>query len=169
MAHHPVQTLCCVQPVDGQQPFLLAASGPLIRSFNLKDGSLLSQWPRVGEADAGDTSTHQNNGNESRPTKRRRVEDGNEVETLRDNPDHLPERNSEDQKVVNSKLPNVVHILATSDGASVITLTWEDKSINVFSVRPGGSLDLESQRSALAGTHSYNLSDLHRLGPCQSG
>ena len=49
-------------------------------------------------------------------------------------------------KVEDSKLPNVTHVIVTSNAATVITVTAEDKSINVFSVGTTGVLNLQGQR-----------------------
>lgn len=152
MVNSPFQKLCCIQPVDGRPPFLLAASGPFINSFNLRDGSLLSQWPRA----EGERETEQQeapaNGDEDRPAKRQRIDDG---------PADLSQNNSDDSiefvserkkgerrkpKIESSKLPNVSHLLVTSDATSVIAVTAEDKTLSVFDVRNEGILDLKNRR-----------------------
>lgn len=143
----PFQTLCGVQPVGHQKPFLLAASGPIISSFNLKDGSLLSQWPR-SKKDSGST-----NGEEGPSPKRRRLDE--------DRPEGLSREESEESlvfiserkkgerrkpKVESSTLPNVSHILVTSDAKTAICVTSEDKSITVFDLMSEGVLELKNQR-----------------------
>ncbi|KAK7887548.1 tRNA (guanine-N(7)-)-methyltransferase non-catalytic subunit trm82 [Exophiala xenobiotica] len=154
MSRGPFQTLCCVQPVDGQQPFLLAARGPVISSFNLKDGSLLDQWPRLKGANTQDGDAGMMNGDDGPPAKRRRMEDDGPAQALREDTEESIEIISERKKgerqkpkVENSKLPNVTHVVVTSTAATVITVTAEDKSINVFSVGNAGVLNLQSQRS----------------------
>ncbi len=153
MNRSPFQTLCCVQPVDGQQPFLLAASGPVISSFNLKDGSLLDQWPRSKGADAQDEDAGTADGDEGPPAKRRRMEDDGPAEPAREDIEESIEIISDRKrgerrkaKVEDSKLPNVTHVIVTSNAATVITVTAEDKSINVFSVGTTGVLNLQGQR-----------------------
>ncbi|KIX04194.1 uroporphyrinogen decarboxylase [Rhinocladiella mackenziei CBS 650.93] len=154
MLQHPFQALCCVQPVGGQQPFLLAASGPIINTFNLKDGSLLSQWPRTDNDDSEQHATSRVDGGEARPSKRPKIEGEDQPESSHQHSDDSIEIISERKKgerrkpkVESSKLPNVSHIITTSDGATVIVLTAEDKSIGVFKVRSWGRLDLLSRRS----------------------
>ena len=152
MNRSPFQTLCCVQPVDGQQPFLLAASGPVISSFNLKDGSLLDQWPGLKGANAQDEDAGTTNGDEGPPAKRRRMEDDGPAEPLREDTESIEiisERKKGERrkpKMEDSKLPNVTNVIVTSNAATVITVTAEDKSINVFSVDTTGVLNLQSQR-----------------------
>ncbi|EXJ82435.1 hypothetical protein A1O3_06248 [Capronia epimyces CBS 606.96] len=152
MVRHPFQKLCCVLPVDGQQPFLLAASGHIISTFNLKNGALLSQWPRREIKTAEKNGTH---ADEEPPAKRRRVE-GEEIsadlsqQTTDESIETIPEGQKggrQKLKLESSPLPHVSHIVASSDGTKVVTVTTTDKSINVFSVRPGGILELQSQRS----------------------
>ncbi|OAP54696.1 hypothetical protein AYL99_11144 [Fonsecaea erecta] len=149
----PFQKLCCVQPVDGQQPFLLAASGPVINSLCLKDGSFLSRWsPSDREDEEYDQAAA--NGQEARASKRRKI--GEEFRG------ELPHQESEDSieiiserkkgerrkpKVENTTLPNVSHIITTSDGKTAICVTGEDKSVIVFDVLTGGVLHLKSQRA----------------------
>ncbi|OCT48234.1 tRNA (guanine-N(7)-)-methyltransferase non-catalytic subunit TRM82 [Cladophialophora carrionii] len=152
MVAAPFQTLCCVQPVENQQPFLLAASGPLISTFNLKDGSLLSQWPRSKEEQDQNGTTA--DGDADRPAKRQRLEEDAPVELPREESEESIEIISERKKgerrrpkVEHTTLPNVSHIVVTSNGKTVICVTSEDKSITVFDVQLGGVLDLKSRRS----------------------
>ncbi|KAL2423624.1 tRNA (guanine-N(7)-)-methyltransferase non-catalytic subunit TRM82 [Exophiala dermatitidis] len=154
MVRHPFQKLCCMQPIDGQQPFLLAASGAIISSFNLKDGTLMSQWSRPEEREAQANGAASSNGQEEPPAKRRRVEGQNPADLSRQATDESVEIIFDSQKGGKGKplaegpqLSNVSHIIVTSDGATAIAVTTTDKSINVFAVRPGGVLDLQSQRT----------------------
>ncbi|KAI1612624.1 hypothetical protein EDD37DRAFT_625328 [Exophiala viscosa] len=155
MNQHPFQKICCVQPVNDEQPFLLAAAGPVISTFNLRDGSILSQLPpmEVEEATEGDGPSDAN-GDGSRPSKRRRIEVEGQAGLSRneseDSVEIISERKKGERrkpKVESSKLPNITHIIATSDAARAITVTAEDKCINVFSVSSAGILTLQSQRS----------------------
>jgi hypothetical protein len=93
------------------------------------------------------------NDDEGPPAKRRRMEDDGPAEALREDTEESIEIISERKKgerqkpkVENSKLPNVTHVVVTSNAATVITVTAEDKSINVFSVGTAGVLNLQSQR-----------------------
>lgn len=160
--HYPFQKLCCVQPVDGQQPFLLAASGAVISSFNLKDGSLLSRWPPLANEDEDRIKREG-----TRPTKRRKIEEGNHAELSRDNLEDSVEDKTERMKserrklkIESSKLLNVSHIVTTSDGVNVIAVTGEDKAVGVFNVRAGGILELLNQRSAISSSSAGILADL---------
>ena len=154
MDQHPFQEVCCVQPVNDEQPFLLAAAGPVISAFNLRDGSILSQWPPTEVEDVvEDDGPSYVNGDGIRTSKRRRIEVAGQAGLSRndseDSVEIISERKKGDRrkpKVESSKLPNITHIIATSDAATVITVTAEDKSINVFSVGSGGVLTLQSQR-----------------------
>lgn len=153
MVRHPFQKLCCIQPVDGRQPFLLAASGPIISTFDLRDGSLLSQWPRSESHSVERNGSTRANGDEGPPAKRRRVDGETPAELAQQTTDESVEILSEGQngaqqkpKVESSQVSNISHIIATSNGATVITVTTVDKSINVFNVLDGGVLDLRSQR-----------------------
>ncbi|KIX96574.1 uncharacterized protein Z520_07840 [Fonsecaea multimorphosa CBS 102226] len=153
MVPWPFQKLCCVQPADGQQPFLLAASGPVINSLSLKDGSLLNRWPPSDPEDEeyDEAST---NGQETRPPKRRKLGEGTRGELAHqeseDSIEIISERKKGERrkpKVENTTLPNVSHIITTSDGKTAICVTGEDKSVLVFDVLTGGVLNLKSQRS----------------------
>lgn len=173
MVQHPFQRLCCVQPVDQQQPFLLSAAGPTISSFNLRDGSLLSQWPRPEVEDAIEEDGPSDvNGDAIRPSKRRRIEEEGQTGLSRndseDSVEIISERKKGDRrkpKVESLKLPNITHVIATSDAATVITVTADDKSINVFSVSSGGVLTLQSQRFAITVIRKSSCS--HGTGQCQ--
>ncbi|KAK4943802.1 tRNA (guanine-N(7)-)-methyltransferase non-catalytic subunit trm82 [Elasticomyces elasticus] len=93
------------------------------------------------------------NGDGTRPSKRRRIDVEGQTGISRNDSEDSVEIISERKKgerrkpkVESSKLPNITHIITTSDAATVITVTAEDKSINVFSVGYGGVLTLQSQR-----------------------
>ncbi|KAK6364556.1 tRNA (guanine-N(7)-)-methyltransferase non-catalytic subunit trm82 [Exophiala oligosperma] len=147
MVQSPFQTICCVQPSNGQQPFLVSASGPVICSLDLKTGSLLSQWPRHTEEAVEDgASTNPTEDDQGRPMKRRRLDEEEPVNVARKDSENPAETISEPKKGEQQK-PNVTHIITTSDGATVVTITAEDKSINAFNVEPEGVLSLQSQRS----------------------
>jgi hypothetical protein len=132
----------------------LASSGPIIYSFDLKDGSVLSQWPREDdEEDVDDAHDKTANGEEGRPTKRRRVDTRDAAEGSRVPSDESIEIISERKKGErrgpkreNSKMANVTHMSATSDGTSLVVVTAEDKAVSVFAVRGAGVLHLQSQR-----------------------
>src|ERR1700761_5905476 len=138
MVPSPFQTLCCVQPAGNQQPFLLAASGPVISTFDLKDGSLLSQWP-PSKTENHEQNGLPRNGVDSRPAKRQKLDEAAPAELSRAESEESIEIISERKKgerrkpkVENSTLPNVSHIIVTSTGKTVIAATGEDKSVTVF-------------------------------------
>ena len=150
MIHSPFQRLCCIQPVGDQQPFLLAASGPCISSFDLRDGSLLSQWSPSAEEDRDHGGTTTNG--EGPPTKRRKIEADVPEEVPREESDESVEIISERKKgerrkpkVENSTLPNVSHIVTTSNGKTVICVTGEDKTVTVLEVQ-SGVLSMKTRR-----------------------
>ncbi|EXJ81587.1 hypothetical protein A1O1_07651 [Capronia coronata CBS 617.96] len=154
MVRHPFQKLCCIQPVDGEQPFLIAASGPVLSTFDLRDGRLLSQWPQPGGKVTGGNGAATANDGEDPPAKRRKVEVQPPAVLSKQTTDEPVDITSDGQKTERknaqseaSQSANVSHIVATSDGATVITATTADKTIRVFDVRPGGVLGLQSQRS----------------------
>ena len=148
----PFQTLCCVQPVGDQQPFLLAASGPIVSSFNLKDGSLLNQWPPIEKElqTLNGVATHDE---EDRRPKRQKLEEDDPTELAREESEGsiiiISEREKGERrmpKVESSTLPNVSQIVVTSNGKIAIFVTGEDKSVNVFDVHSEGTLTLKSRR-----------------------
>jgi hypothetical protein len=155
MAAYPFQRLCCIHPVNNQRPFLLAASGPLIISLDLKDGSVLSQWPKQ------DNTTHDESSQEAtrngEPSNKRRkldIEDAAHLsrQTSEESIEIISERKKGERrkpKVESTKQPNVSHLLATSDGTTAIALMAEDKSLNVFQVQSAGNLSLQSKRCVL--------------------
>ena len=148
----PFQTLCGVQPLGDEQPFLLAASGPYINSFHLKTGSLLSQWPpakEIGQSLNGIAS----HGEEGRPAKRQKLDEDDLPELPREDTeesiDFISERKKGERrkpKVETSTLPNVSHIVVTSNGKTAICVTGEDKAVTVFDLNSSGVMDLKSQR-----------------------
>lgn len=155
MASYPFQRLCCIQPVNNQRSFLLAASGPLIVSLDLKDGSVLSQWPKQART-THDESSQEATRNGEGSNKRRKLDTEGAVDLSRQTSEESIEIISERKKgerrkpkIESAKQPNVSHLLATSDGTTVIALMAEDKSINVFQVQSSGSLSLQSKRCVL--------------------
>ncbi|EXJ69181.1 uncharacterized protein A1O5_07217 [Cladophialophora psammophila CBS 110553] len=124
-----------------------------MNSFNLKDGSFLSQWPRSDTEDE-EYNAAVTNGKEARAPKRRKLEEGSRGEASHqdseDSIEIISERKKGERrkpKVENTSLPNVSHIITTSDGKTVICVTAEDKAAIVFKVLTGGVLHLKSRRS----------------------
>lgn len=155
MASYPFQRLCCILPIDNQRPFLLAASGPLIISLDLKDGSVLSRWPKQDGTTHDDSSAEATRSGE-RSNKRRKLDTedpaGLSRQTSEESIEIISERKKGERrkpKVENIKQPNISHLLATSDGTTAIALMAEDKSVNVFQVQSTGNLSLQSKRYVL--------------------
>ncbi|KAJ9614490.1 tRNA (guanine-N(7)-)-methyltransferase non-catalytic subunit trm82 [Cladophialophora chaetospira] len=151
MVASPFQTLCCVQPVEDEQAFLLAASGPIITTFDLKHGSFLSRWP-PSKDEIHHIATNEDE--EDRPAKRQKLDEDLPAELHREESEESIEIISERKKgerrkpkVESSTLPNVSHIIVTSDGKTVIAVTAEDKSVSVFDIQTGGVLNLRNKRS----------------------
>ncbi|KEF55069.1 uncharacterized protein A1O9_08722 [Exophiala aquamarina CBS 119918] len=152
MPSYPFQKLCCVHPVNNPQPFLFAASGPLISSFDLKDGSVLSRWPNQ-DSTAREESSEEATGDGNRLNKRRKLDTEDSTclsrQTSEDSIEIISERKKETRikpKVESAQQPNISHLLATSDGTTVIAVMAEDKSVNVFEVQSEGTLKLQSKR-----------------------
>jgi len=159
MPSYPFQKLCRVQPVNNQQPFLVAASGPLIISFDLKDGSVLGRWPNQ-DSTAKDESPDGATENGNRANKRRKLDtdDSNHLsrQTSEDSIEIISERKKGERrkpKVETAQQPNISHLLATSDGTTLIAMMAEDKSVNVFEVQSECTLNIQSKRYIL---HAYS-------------
>ncbi|KAK5062988.1 hypothetical protein LTR84_005064 [Exophiala bonariae] len=153
MASCPFQKLCWVHPVDDQPPFLVTASGPLLISLDSKDGSVLSQWPKQDETTQHKYS-QESTENGERSTKRQKLDTDDHValsrQTSQDSIEIISERKKGERrkpKVETTKQPNFSHLVATSDGTTVVGVMTEDKSINVFQVLSAGELSLQSKRS----------------------
>ena len=149
----PFQKLCCIQLVNGQQPFLLAASGSVILSLDLKNGSILSRWPNEQNGNAAELDSELINGDSERPSKRRKVASEESITLSREASESSIEIISERKKgerrkpkVETAKKANISHLITSSDGATVVAVTAEDKTINVFQVQSPGELVLASQR-----------------------
>lgn len=149
---HPYQ---CLQHLKiGDRHILLAAAGPHIYSFDLQDGTLLSQWPlkpsheqQKSQSSKRPSVDKEASENGEPPGKRRRLsspdlEVGSEssAEIVVDRP------HGRRRKRLPSSTPNVSHIVATHDGKNLIAVTAEDKCIRVFDVGPAGHLRTLSER-----------------------
>jgi len=157
MTQHPHQKLCCIEQGNQRHPLLFAASGSRICSFDLQSGAFSDQWPHEGDTDSdSEPDPGSENGRPAeRPNKRRKV-DAPATDELSLSPHEseesieiVAERKKGERrkpKIVDSKLPNISHLVATSDGESLIAVTTEDKSITVFRVKPGGRLSMRSKR-----------------------
>jgi tRNA (guanine-N(7)-)-methyltransferase subunit TRM82 len=149
MVASPFQQLCCVQPTESSTPFLLAAAGSLISSFDLRDGSLIACWPREKEhlpltgIDAA--------GEDGPPSKKRKLdlEPNLSREASEESLEIISERRKGERrrpKVESTVQANVSHLITTSGGKHVVCVTAEDKSIKVFDVENRQILKLRSER-----------------------
>ena len=146
--------LRCRSSTHSRPSVLLAASGPLIHSFNIKDGSYLSTWPTYdaegkpltlegSAACTGDFETE----DADRPLKRRKTSLSREVsssasaEILVENPDE-----TEASKELHVSNSDVTKIISTSNNEYVIAVTGEDKTIRLFQLLELGSLRQISER-----------------------
>jgi tRNA (guanine-N(7)-)-methyltransferase subunit TRM82 len=149
MVASPFQRLCCVQPTNSSTPVLTAASGSLISSFDLRDGSLIARWPRTERALPLDGTDAE--GEDRPPSKKRKLDE--EPNLSREASDESLEIISERRKgerrrpkVESTAQANVSHLIATSDGKHVVCVTAEDKSIKVFNVEDCRVLKLMTER-----------------------
>lgn len=146
--------LYCPSSMHSRPSVLLAASGPLIHSFNIKDGSYLSTWPtRNAEGKPltleGSAACIRDFKTEDadRPVKRRKpslsraVSSTTSAEILVDKPDETEA--SKELHVPNSE---VIKIISTSNNEYVIAVTGEDKTIRLFQLLEDGSLGQISER-----------------------
>ena len=153
MPFHPFQKLCVTQHGIGRRRRLFAATGHNLITLDLDTGRLLSRYPpTMGSND--DSDDYDDAELLSSPAKRRKLDNGIPDVVSRQESEESIEIVAERQKgerrrpkpPPDDKLPNISHMVLTSDGLHVITATVEDKSINVFSTTPPGRLRLASTR-----------------------
>jgi hypothetical protein len=149
---HPFQKLCCVPETSERSSILLAAAGSSILTFDLT-GSLVSHGPPFEEPASFDWGEADDFTNGPSPFKRRKIEHPNALsisrEASEDSVEIVAERQKGERrrpKVEESMLPNVSHLISTSDGRAIISVTTEDKSINTFAMSNAGKLIIKSQR-----------------------
>jgi tRNA (guanine-N(7)-)-methyltransferase subunit TRM82 len=176
LTRHPFQKLCYAK---GSLEALLAASGPYIICQSLEDGGSVTRWS-TSEDDADDLSDkeaqHDNgNGEGERPAKRQRLSSNVDNLLSRQESEESVEIISERTKgqrrkpkpVVESKLPDVSHMLSTADGRHIVVVTADDKCIRVLERRQGGRLRSISERSMLSFLPVSLISDFY-LDVCLS-
>ena len=152
---HPFQKLCCVQASPHHKPLLFAASGSNIFTFQLQSGKVTSRWSAIHGPENAPVKTAPN------PSKRRKL-DGEQNGSLsrqesEESVEISVERRKGDRrkpKVEQPKASNVSHILATSDGQTLVAVTADDKTIHVFAVL-GEDGVLLSKSSRSAHPHKY--------------
>lgn len=149
---HPFQKLCCVPETSERSAVVLAAAGSSILTFDLT-GNLVSHGPPFEEPASLDGGEAEDSTNGLSPFKRRKIEHPKTLsisrEASEDSIEIVAERQKGERrkpKVEESKLPSVSHLISTSDGRAIISVTTEDKSINTFELSNAGKLIIKSQR-----------------------
>ena len=131
--------------------FILAASGPTIRSFNIEDGSLVFSWSHLApSASKKATSKEHANGEDSNePPEKRRKLSSDEVESETPSTEIVVEGQSQRRRRPKRKaplVPSIISLCSTSDGNHVVAVTGEDKCLRVLELLHDGRLNQLSQR-----------------------
>ena len=144
--HRPFQKLCCVPSTVERPSLLLAAAGAVILTYDLETRKLLNHGPPFDEAASEDEDSIDG----AEPAKRRKLNHSTlSQETSEDSVEIVAERKKGERrkpKVEESKLPNVSHLVATSNGQNIVAISAEDKCIIVFSLTSVCRLIVESRR-----------------------
>jgi tRNA (guanine-N(7)-)-methyltransferase subunit TRM82 len=136
---HPFQKLCYLSKDD--RGLLLAAGGSHLYSFCSVSGEMLSTWPSRSDDDLSNVENRvsvETDHTREPPSKKRRLSangDGTELSDSSVSVEIVAERakgQRRRRKIVESKLPNASHLIATKDAKHVIAVTVEDKCIRVF-------------------------------------
>ena len=151
-SNFPAHRLCCVH--RDNEELILAATGPCIQSISRTSGEVLCTWPRDETEYESDKDEH--NG---RPIKRRKVEASNSAKLGREGSDaseadiNIIAEGKQRQKgerrrpkLPDITLPNISHIIATSNGRHAIAITAEDKAVRVYNISRAGHLRQISHR-----------------------
>lgn len=146
--------LHCAGAEYSRPNILLAASGPLIHSFNVDSVKPVYTWPtrdlegnRITTATSTGCTKDSTDEDAERPAKRRRTSLSREVssstsaEILVENLDETEPLN---ELQVSSS--DVTKMICTSSGEYAIVVTGEDKTVRVFQVQEDGSLIQISER-----------------------
>ena len=135
---HPAQKLCCLDKIDD---LYFAAAGPYIYSISRGAYDIVSKWPAEGDDGLFKTQNGlaaHNDRTDEPPSKKRKVSD---QEAAADTSDssvsvEIVAQRAKGQrrkaKSIESKLPNVSHLVAAKDQKHVIAVSAEDKCIRVF-------------------------------------
>lgn len=157
---HPFQKLCYLKASFDLPGALLAASGPYICCFDFQRG-FVARWPVDDEEeDTPDAERHDvkgDGGGGERPAKRRRLSGDEDGLMVRQDSEESVEIISERVKgqrrkpkpLSKTKLPDISHMLATSNGKSILVVTADDKCIRVLERRKSGKLRGVSERSTV--------------------
>lgn len=151
--HFPAHKLCAIDRKPGG--LILAATGTCIQSLTLNGDQPLSIWPR----DDVESSGGEESGDESRPVKRLKLDDGEKPSLGREaseaseasidiKVEGRPRQKGERRKpkIPDTSLPHISHLIATSDGGHAIAITSEDKTVRVFKISDSGKLQQLSSR-----------------------
>lgn len=152
---HPFQCLLfCTLTTEGSPSLLLAASRHRVFVFSAANGNLLSTWQTTQDqaVDPHPTNhfgeTRQEPGLSEPPVKRRKKassdneSDSSSAEIVTED-GHSRTRKSCKPKFTK---PNVIKLIVTSDGQTVVAGTDEDKSVRVLQLDARGRLQQLSQR-----------------------
>jgi tRNA (guanine-N(7)-)-methyltransferase subunit TRM82 len=157
---HPFQKLCYLRASSDLPETLLAASGPYVCCYEFQKG-LVAHWPTVSEEEeeALDVEKQEENGEggDEPPAKKRRLSGNEDAQIARQDSEESVEIISERVKgrrrkpkpSANKKLPDVSHMLGTSNGKTIIVVTADDKCIRVLERGKSGKLRGVSERSML--------------------
>lgn len=154
---HPFQKLCYVKASSDLPEALLAACGDSICCYDFQEG-LIGRWTLDEEEEEGtsDLERQDINGNDDqeRPSKRQRLS-GHEDDIVatqesEESVEIISERvkgqRRKPKPLSKVKLPDISHMLATSDGKNFIVVTTDDKCISVLEKRKSGKLRRISER-----------------------
>lgn len=171
LSGHPFQKLCYTNSSSDLPEALLAASGPNICYHDLRRGTSAG-W-RVDYEDINGTSDGElpddnGDGENERPAKRQRLSRNEEGLLSRQDSEESVEIISERVKgqrrkpkpVVKTKLPDVSHMLAMSDGRHVVVVTTDDKCIRVLERARSDRLRCISERSIMFFAHPPTCSNI---------
>lgn len=152
---HPFQCLLwSTLAAEGRPSFLLAASKSRLFVFSVADGKLLYTWQstqdQAEDSKSKDpfTDDPKNRGSFERPPKRRK-----QASSDRGSESSSTEIVTEDGKSKARKSkkpetaePNVIKLIGTSDGQSIVAVTDEDKCVRVLRLDGNGKLQQLSKR-----------------------
>ncbi|KAL4967461.1 putative tRNA methyltransferase [Aspergillus stella-maris] len=143
--NHPLQ---CIQLVCGKNStsrnILVASAGSKLYSYSAESGQRLSVWPQDGaEASSADYGASASNEDiEGPPEKKRKVDPSEESETKIKNGTTVAAVTANK----NAPWTSIPILTFTADGAYLVALTGEDKTIRVFQIQEDGSFNQLSER-----------------------
>lgn len=149
---YPAHKLCLINN-EGRQ-IILAATGTCIKSLSYPNGEQLSSWPRDDLDDTSDEDDVQKPPgkrqklNDSGPANLRRQESEASEASIEIVAEGQKRQKGERRrpKIPDLTLPNVSHLIATSDGKHAIAITAEDKAVRVLSISRKSRLRQRSSR-----------------------